>query len=161
MFPVCVRSLGWISSSLMLFMLVRFKHDSLAFSFDPQEPYKVTICILKGTVSRDFLLLVFSWISFPPAPEYSSKTVSNFFENSRGYSQFRVHHRYQRHRRQIFPPVSLALLITVANLPPVSTILPPVSTTPVANCHRYQQHRRQIATSVIDTVGAIIKLLTT
>ncbi len=59
-----------------------------------------------------------------------------------------MHHRYQRHRWQIFPPFSLALLIPVANLPPVSTIpaanLPPVSTTPVANCHRYQRHRRQI-----------------
>jgi hypothetical protein len=46
-------------------------------------------------------------------------------------------HRYQRHRRQILPPVLLVLLIPVANLPPVSTILaanlPPVSTTPVAN----------------------------
>jgi hypothetical protein len=46
------------------------------------------------------------------------------------------------------PPVLLVLLISVANLPPVSTIpaanLPPVSKTPVANCHRYQRHRRQI-----------------
>ncbi len=45
--------------------------------------------------------------------------------------------RYQGHRRQILPPVSLVLLEPVANLPPVSTIpaanLPPVSTTPVAN----------------------------
>ncbi len=32
----------------------------------------------KGTVSRDFLLLFFSWISFLPAPEYSIKNVSNF-----------------------------------------------------------------------------------
>ncbi len=47
-----------------------------------------------------------------------------------------MHHRYQRHRWQIFPPFSLALLIPVANLPPVST--------PVANCHLYQRHRRQI-----------------
>ncbi len=57
-------------------------------------------------------------------------------------------HRYQRHRRQILPPVLLVLLTPVANLPPVSTIaaanLPPVSTTPVANCHRYQRHRRKI-----------------
>ncbi len=65
--------------------------------------------------------------------------------------------RYQRHRGQIchrcdrwqtFPPFSLALLIPLANLPPVSTIpaanLPSVSTTPVANCHRYQRHRRKI-----------------
>jgi hypothetical protein len=31
-------------------------------------------------------------------------------------------HRFQQHRWQIFPPFSLALLIPVANLPPVSTI---------------------------------------
>ena len=46
------------------------------------------------------------------------------------------------------PPVSLVLLIPVANLRPLSTMpaanLPPVSTTPVANCHWYQRHRRQI-----------------
>ncbi len=104
--------------------------------------------VLKGTVLRDFLLLVFSWISFPQAPEYTIRAVSKFFENSRRYSQLKVDHRYQRHQWQILPPVSLVLLIQVANLPPVSTIptanLPPVSTTPVANCQRYQRHRRQI-----------------
>jgi hypothetical protein len=72
-------------------------------------------------VSWDFLLLVFSWISFPPAPEYSIKTISIFFENSRRYLQFKVHHQYE----------------PVANLPPVSTTpakkLPTVSTTPAAN----------------------------
>ncbi len=80
----------------------------------------------KGTVSRDFLLLVFSWISFLQAPEYTSRAVSNFFENSRRYSQLKVDHRYQRHRwqichryrrhrRRILPPVSLLLLIPVAS----------------------------------------------
>ncbi len=52
-----------------------------------------------------------------------------------------MHHRYEQHRRQIFPPFSLALLILVANLPPVSTIpaltpvvnWPPMSLIPVAN----------------------------
>ncbi len=47
-------------------------------------------------------------------------------------------HRYQWHRRQISPPVSLVLLTPVANLPPVST-------TPVANCHRY---KRQIIRTI-------------
>ncbi len=81
---------------------------------------------LKVTVSRDFLLLVFSWISFPPAPEYPIRTVSNFFEISWRYLQVKVQHRYQRHwwqncrryywhRWQIWPPVSLVLLIPVAN----------------------------------------------
>ncbi len=82
----------------------------------------------KGTVSRDFLVVVFFMNQFP-----------------------------QRHRWQILPPVSLVLLIPVANSPPVSTIpaantgvndtggkfaagvndtggkLPPVSTTMVVN----------------------------
>ncbi len=48
-----------------------------------------------------------------------------------------MHHRCQRHRWQILPPVPLVLLTPVANLPPVTT-------TPVANCHTYQRHRRQI-----------------
>ncbi len=81
---------------------------------------------LKGTVSRDFLLLVFSWISFPQDPEYTIRAVSNFFENSWRYSQLKVDHRYQRRRRQFLPPVSLVLLIPVTNLPPVSL-------TPVVN----------------------------
>ncbi len=56
---------------------------------------------VKGTVSRDYLLLGFFMNQFPPAPEYPIRTVLNFFENSRRYSQVKVHHRYQRHRRQI------------------------------------------------------------
>ncbi len=63
--------------------------------------HRCCYCIFKGTVSRDFLLLFFfSWISFPPAPEYPIRTVLNFLENSRRYSQVKVHHRYQRHRYQ-------------------------------------------------------------
>jgi hypothetical protein len=88
--------------------------------------------LLKGTVSRDFLLLVFFMNQYPPSPR-----VSNFLENLLRYSQVKVHHRYQQHQWQIFPPFSLTLLIPVANLPPVSTIpaasLPLVSTASVAN----------------------------
>ncbi len=62
-----------------------------------------------------FLLLVFfSWISLPPAPKYPIRTISIFLENSRRYSQVKLHHQYQRHRRQILPQVSLVLLIPVA-----------------------------------------------
>ncbi len=49
--------------------------------------------LFKGTVPRDFWLQVFLWISFPQAPEYTTKAVSNFFENSRRYSQLKVHYR--------------------------------------------------------------------
>ncbi len=34
--------------------------------------------IFKGTVSRDFRLLFFSWINVPQAPEYTCRAVSNF-----------------------------------------------------------------------------------
>ncbi len=44
----------------------------------------------RGTVPRDFLLLVFFMNQFPKTPEYN---VSNFFKNSRRYSQLKVHHR--------------------------------------------------------------------
>jgi hypothetical protein len=52
-----------------------------------------------------------------------------------------VHHQYQRHRLQILPPVSLVLLILVANF-----LL--VSTKPVT--------RRQIATGINDTAGKFV-----
>ncbi len=55
----------------------------------------------KGTVSRDFLLLVFLWISYSPAPEYPIRTVSNFFQNSLRYSQLKVDHRCRWHRWQM------------------------------------------------------------
>ncbi len=108
-------------------------------------------------MSQDFLLLFFSWISFSPAPEYPVRNVSNFFFNSRRYSQVKVHHRcqrhqrqnclryqrhwqqswhqYQRHWRQILPPVFFACVVDTGGVP-VSTTpaanLPPVSMTPVA-----------------------------
>ncbi len=88
---------------------------------------------------------------FTPHPRVFCLDRLKFFENSRRYSRVKVRHRYQRHRwqichryqrqwRQIFTPFSLALLIPVANLPPVSTI-PASNLPPVANCHRYQRHQ--------------------
>ncbi len=78
---------------------------------------------LKGQCHEIFCFWFFSWISFPPAPEFPIRIVTNFFENSRRYSQVKVHRRCQRQ--------------TVANLPLVSMTpaarLPPVSTTPAAN----------------------------
>jgi hypothetical protein len=56
---------------------------------------------LKGQCHEIFRFWFFSSISFPPAPEYPNRTVSNFFENSRRYLQVKVHHRCQRHRWQI------------------------------------------------------------
>jgi hypothetical protein len=45
-------------------------------------------------------LKVFSWISFPQAPEYTISAVKNIFENSRRYLQLKVHHRCHWHRWQ-------------------------------------------------------------
>ncbi len=51
----------------------------------------------KGTVPRDFRLS--TWISFPQVPNYTIRAVSNFFENSRRYSQLKVQ---QRQMEKIF-----------------------------------------------------------
>ncbi len=51
-------------------------------------------------MSGDFNFWFFSWISFPKAPEYTIRAISNFFENSRRYSQLKVHHRCRWHRWQ-------------------------------------------------------------
>ncbi len=48
------------------------------------RPFRV---LLKGQCHEIFCFWFFLWISFPPAPEYPIKTVSNFFQNSRRYSQ--------------------------------------------------------------------------
>ncbi len=45
-----------------------------------------TIYRLKGQCHKIFDFWFFSWISFPQAPEYTIRAVSNFFENSRRYS---------------------------------------------------------------------------
>jgi hypothetical protein len=93
-----------------------------------EREWKEICSSIKGTVSRDFLLLVFLWISFSLAPEYQGwiclfsnihdehfhfsqfflfiirypiKTVSNFFEISRRYSQLKVDHRCRWHRWQM------------------------------------------------------------
>ncbi len=56
---------------------------------------------LKGTVSRVLCFWFFSWISFPQAPDYTSRAVLNFFENSRRYLQLKVSHRCRWHRWQM------------------------------------------------------------
>jgi hypothetical protein len=58
--------------------------------------------LLKGTVSRDFLLLVFFINQFPPQPQSIPLAPYHFefffLKNSRRYLQVKVHHRYQRQR---------------------------------------------------------------
>ncbi len=70
---------------------------------------------------------------FPPQPQSIQLGPFRKFSKIRGDI---CKSRWQ-HRWQILPPISLVLLIPVANLSPVSTI-------PAANCHQYQRHRWQI-----------------
>jgi hypothetical protein len=49
---------------------------------------------LKWQCHEIFCFWFFFKNQFPPSPEYPNRTVSNFFENSRRYSQVKVHHRY-------------------------------------------------------------------
>ncbi len=91
--------------------------------------------LLKGECHEIFCFLFFSWISFPPAPDY---------------------HRFEFFRKfaEIFAsqgaPPPTGINDTGGKLPPLSTTpaanLPPVSTTPVANF-------ATIFPSVIDTGG--------
>ncbi len=56
---------------------------------------------LKGQCHEIFCLWFFSWTSFPQASDYTIRAVSNFFKNSRRYSQLKVCHRCQLHRWQM------------------------------------------------------------
>ncbi len=75
---------------------------------------------LKGTVPRDFRLQIFFLNQFPPSPWVycTIRVVSDFFENSRRYSQLKVHQWCPWHCtggkwKKIF---------NLQNLPPVSLI---------------------------------------
>ncbi len=120
--------------------------------------------ILKGTVSRDFLLLVFFFNQFPPSLWLYH---SNFFKNSRRYSQLKVCHRCQGHRWQmektfkqknfnnfvltplgsrvnIYINLCLQVHFKVSAAWYCCHYLPPVSLIPVVICHRRRWHRWQI-----------------
>ncbi len=56
---------------------------------------------LKGQCHEIFCFRFFSWITFPQAPKNNIRVISNFSENSRRYSQVKMHHRCQWHRWQI------------------------------------------------------------
>ncbi len=79
--------------------------------------------VLKGTVSRNFLLLVFFMNQFPPSPrpEYPIKTISNFFEHSQ---------RFRKSRCTTGINDTGGKLATGVN---DTSGLPPVLTTPAAN----------------------------
>ncbi len=105
-------------------------------------------------MSRDFLLLVFFINQFPPSPEYPIMTVSNFFDNSRRYSQLKVDHRCRWHcwqMEKIFNQINnflghlriveLTYIYIFAFKFTLRYLQPDVN--PIV-CHRCRWHRRQI-----------------
>jgi hypothetical protein len=123
--------------------------------------------LLKGTVSRDFLLQVFSMNHLPQVPENKIRVISKFSKVRRDIRKSKCTTGINN-AAQILPQVPLVFFISVANLTPVSTILarrqicppvkntsgnlPPISTTPAVNLPpvRCQQHRWQIIGTVSD-----------
>jgi hypothetical protein len=57
--------------------------------------YIVMLSLQRDSVTR--FLTFFSLISFPQAPEYIVRAISNFVNNSQIYSQLKVHHRCHCH----------------------------------------------------------------
>jgi hypothetical protein len=79
----------------------------------------------KGTVPRDFRLQVFFMDQFPPSLRISRKGNFDFFKHVQGYSQLKVHHKRKKSSiRKVF----IFFVCT-----PLSSSLPPVSLTLVAN----------------------------
>ncbi len=137
---------------------------------------QMTHYVLKEQCHEIFCFWFFSSISFPPAPEYSIWTVSNFFENSRRYSQIKIDHRCHWHRwqmKKIFNQKNFNNFVgtpldsrgytyihfclqghfKVSAAWYYSHWLPTVSTTPVANLPRCRCYRWQFATGAVDTGG--------
>ncbi len=80
-------------------------------------------CSYQGQCHKIFCFRFFSRIIFLRVPKNNVRVILNFSENSRRYSQVKVHHRYQWHRGQICRRCQLHWW---------------------RNCHRYQQYQRQI-----------------
>ncbi len=68
--------------SLSAVELTHFPHDYTSEALVAQNMHG-SHHILKGQCHEIFCFWFFSSISFPPAPKYAIRTVSNFFENSR------------------------------------------------------------------------------
>ncbi len=89
------QPLPWFSCSLDFFSKLKCGEGGGDFVLLLNCLTSTFECIfaLKGQCHKIFCSWFFSSISFPPAPEFPIWTVSNFFENSRRYSQIKDDHR--------------------------------------------------------------------
>ncbi len=91
------------SSSANVNSVVRSSVNSVNCEQGWLERVLLNLGLVKGTVSRFFLLQVLFHESSSPKPlKITSGSFRISFKNSRRYLQVKVHHRYQRHRWQIF-----------------------------------------------------------
>ncbi len=137
----------------------------LRIPFPVQNP----LHCLKGQYHKILDFWFFSWISFPRAPDYTIRAVSNLFENSRRYTQLKVHHRCCWKKSSIRKILIIllghlwiveltylyifAFKFTLRYLQPdivPITNLPPVSMIPVAICPRVVETGGKFATGVCD-----------
>ncbi len=143
-----------------------------AVRMEPNLTLMIWLRIFKGTVSRDFLLLVFFINQFPPSPIVSHLDCFEFF---RKFAEIFEDQGWKMKMKKIFnrenfnnfvgTPLDsrgytythfcLQVQFKVPAAWYYSHCLPPVSATPVANlppallipvaiCHRWRWHRRQI-----------------
>ncbi len=80
---LCLQQCKSLQNPVYFFVSGAFVNFSVQCSY--------CLIVLKGQCHEIFCFQFFSRISFPPAPEYPIRIVSNFFENSRRYSQVKVH----------------------------------------------------------------------
>ncbi len=59
------------------------------------------IFYLQGQCHENFDFRFSTWISFPRAPDYTNRAVSNFYKNSRRYLQLKAQHWCRWHRWQM------------------------------------------------------------
>jgi hypothetical protein len=98
--------------------MLHLLHSSLACLFLSLTSVQAS---LKGQCHEIFCFWFFLYESVSPQPQIILLGPFRIcLKISRDIGKSRCT-RYQRHRRQILPPVSLVLLIPVANLPPNST----------------------------------------
>ncbi len=109
-------------------------------------------CHLKGQCHEIFCFWFFSWITFPQAPDNNTRIIiSNFFENSRRYSQVKVHHRCQRHRWQICRRYQWHRRKFCHQFPLCCWHLWQI-------CHRCQRYRRQKSRDTVPLISSLTGL---